>query len=247
MQTDFWAEVVKILPALVASIIWPGIVLFVLIRYGSSIGVFFKNVSTMTLKGAGVEASLSRSTVEAAVALGAAVSKHPPKDESNKQTDKQREIEVDYVSRNAAAWILNATRTVAKAGQHLLWVDDQPGGNNFERKAFEAVGIRIELARDTDEAIKKFERSQYDVIITDVMRPSSKDAGFEFVEYVRQKDNEIPIFMYTWDDTQKNRQRAMEMKANGLTKSPAELFSLVLASLESPTSSQVAKSKRIRD
>ena len=41
---------------------------------------------------------------------------------------------------------------------HILWVDDRPENNTFERQAFEAMGIRFTLALSTDDAFERLGR-----------------------------------------------------------------------------------------
>ena len=37
----------------------------------------------------------------------------------------------------------------------MLWVDDRPENNLYERRALEALGIHIDLANDSQEALRK--------------------------------------------------------------------------------------------
>jgi len=46
----------------------------------------------------------------------------------------------------------------------LLWVDDRPENNVFERRALEALGIRITLSTTTEDALNKTLHSRYDVL-----------------------------------------------------------------------------------
>ena len=43
---------------------------------------------------------------------------------------------------------------------HILWVDDRPDNNTYERQAFETMGLRFTLALSTDEAFERFRASQ---------------------------------------------------------------------------------------
>ena len=46
----------------------------------------------------------------------------------------------------------------------ILWVDDRPDNNKYERSAMEAYGVKFTLARSTEEALQKIERNHFDVI-----------------------------------------------------------------------------------
>lgn len=62
--------------------------------------------------------------------------------------------------RNPARW--QATH------RHVLWVDDRPNNNIYERRAFEAVGIRFTLAVSTADALQRLSNEQFDAIISDI-------------------------------------------------------------------------------
>lgn len=50
----------------------------------------------------------------------------------------------------------------------ILWVDDQPDNNTYERQAFEAMGLLFTLAKSTNEAFEKLAQNRYAVIISDM-------------------------------------------------------------------------------
>lgn len=61
-------------------------------------------------------------------------------------------------------------------GATVLWVDDgHPYQNVTERRVLEAAGMSVDLARNTDEAIKWLIRSHYDFVITDLDRRAISD------------------------------------------------------------------------
>jgi CheY-like chemotaxis protein len=40
------------------------------------------------------------------------------------------------------------------AGKSILWVDDRPANNIYERQAMEALGIRFTISTSTEEALQ---------------------------------------------------------------------------------------------
>ncbi len=52
-----------------------------------------------------------------------------------------------------------------KKGNHVLWVDDRPENNVYERQAFKAVGFKFSLALSTDEALAALEQRTFDAVI----------------------------------------------------------------------------------
>ena len=70
----------------------------------------------------------------------------------------------------------------------ILWVDDRPENNIFERKAMDEYGIRFVLAQSTNEAFDEIEKlyksskSYFDAIISDMGRPPDPQAGYTLLE-----------------------------------------------------------------
>ena len=65
--------------------------------------------------------------------------------------------------------VVRAVGPVAGSGDgwrnHILWVDDRPQNNVYERQAFEGVGLRFTLALSTDEAVERLSQTKYAAII----------------------------------------------------------------------------------
>src|SRR4051812_41393560 len=69
---DDFSKLLEALSKLISAIIWPGLVLFILISFGSDLKSFFSDLSEVTLKAAGFEASAKRKQADATAALVAA-------------------------------------------------------------------------------------------------------------------------------------------------------------------------------
>jgi hypothetical protein len=75
----------------------------------------------------------------------------------------------------------------------ILWVDDRPENNIFERKAMDKYGIKFVLAQSTNEALGEIEKlyksskSYFDAIISDMGRPSDPQAGYTLLESLRAR------------------------------------------------------------
>lgn len=70
-------------------------------------------------------------------------------------------------------------RVLRRAGDAvILWVDDRPNGNRFERQSMEALGIRFVNVVSTDEALERLKNQSFDVIISDMKRPGDDRAGY---------------------------------------------------------------------
>jgi hypothetical protein len=134
MDLDSAAKLLEATAKLVGVVIWPAAIGYILIRFGSNIGDFISNLGEMTLKGGGFEASVKRRQTEAGAALVAAA------------VSPSGEVATPVSPANAAKEAVQAVegvnaRTLRKIeGSQVLWVDDRPDNNNYERQALEAFG-----------------------------------------------------------------------------------------------------------
>jgi PleD family two-component response regulator len=60
----------------------------------------------------------------------------------------------------------------------ILWVDDRPENNIYERRAFEALGFSFVLALSTAEALEVLESQQFAAIISDIGRKEGPKEGY---------------------------------------------------------------------
>jgi CheY-like chemotaxis protein len=110
----------------------------------------------------------------------------------------------------------------------VLWVDDRPTNNLYERRALEALGLHIDLASDTEEAMGMLRRKKYDLVISDMGRPSSNRAGFELLKAIRDSGDDVPFVIYAGSNAPAHAVEARRRGAQGTTNDPSELFELVL-------------------
>jgi CheY-like chemotaxis protein len=109
----------------------------------------------------------------------------------------------------------------------ILWVDDYPDNNIYERSAFEAIGYRFELAHSTDEALGMLSDRGFSAIISDMGRREGAREGLVLLDALRGKGDRTPFFIYTSSSALKNKREAMERGAKGCTNNARELFELV--------------------
>ncbi len=204
---------------LVGVLAWPAVVLFVLVRFGSSIGAFLSEVGEFTLKAGSVEASAKRA--RAAAALGAAGTKGDAGDAADAGA--------------IADVVAHATRPRAARRLHgstVLWVDDHPDGNRFEREALGAVGVRVVLSPSTDDALATLAARPVDAVVSDMGRQSDSRAGYALLDALRAQGADIPVFFYSADGgAPAHRAEARRHGAQGSTGRPDELFEMVTGAL----------------
>jgi CheY-like chemotaxis protein len=222
---------VKLLDAatkLFGVLVWPAVLVFVLVRFGSALREFAADLGEFTLKGAGFEASAKRKQAEAAARLTAAFLSRPESGATPETTAKEARTAFDVVAEVATPRVI---RRVGKST--VLWVDDRPANNLHERKALEALGVTFISATSTDEALELLKRQQFDAIISDMGRPPDNKAGFTLLDKLRDSGDQTPYIIYGGKGVPEYREEALRKGAMDCTNRPDELFEMVLSALGS--------------
>jgi CheY-like chemotaxis protein len=212
---------------LLGVLLWPLILVFVLLYFGKPLKQFANNMGEFTFKAAGVEATAKRQQIEAATLLGAAVASRETVPSGGQQTVGENTHEIADVVAEAAT--PRAMRRLNDA--RVLWVDDRPDNNAYERRALEALGIRFALSVSTEDALYKTELTRYDVIISDMGRPPDPRAGYTLLDALRKRGDRTPFVIYAGSDAPEHKVEAKEHGALGSTNRPTELFQLVLSGI----------------
>lgn len=109
----------------------------------------------------------------------------------------------------------------------VLWVDDQPENNFYERLALTDLGVQIDITVSTEEAISFLEHKTYHAIISDMNRRGIPDEGLRMLRIVPA--SAPPMVFYTFDLT---KSLGVPPGAFGITNQPDELMHLLLDILE---------------
>ncbi|MCL2086407.1 MAG: hypothetical protein FWH05_02275 [Oscillospiraceae bacterium] len=109
----------------------------------------------------------------------------------------------------------------------ILWVDDRPENNIYERKAFEAIGFEFTLALSTNQAHELLKTNSYIAIISDMGRKEGEREGYVLLEGIRSKGITTPFFIYAGSNLPEHKKEAKDKGAQGSTCYADELFSLV--------------------
>ena len=110
---------------------------------------------------------------------------------------------------------------------HILWVDDRPENNVYERRAFEAMGLRFTLALSTDEAFERLSQARYAAIISDMKRREGPREGYVLLDRLRKEGDRTPLFFYTASSIPEHKLETREHGGQGCTSSGQELFEMV--------------------
>jgi CheY-like chemotaxis protein len=110
---------------------------------------------------------------------------------------------------------------------HILWVDDRPENNAYERQAFEALGLRFTLALSTEEAFERLSQSQYAAIISDMGRREGPREGYVLLDRLRKEGDRTPLFFYSSSNAPEHKRETREHGGQGCTNNAQELFEMV--------------------
>lgn len=113
----------------------------------------------------------------------------------------------------------------------ILWVDDRPENNVYERQAFESMGLEFTLALSTSEALQTLATRQFAAIISDMGRKEGPREGYVLLEAVRAKDKSTPFFIYAGSRAPEHRREAALRGAQGTTNIADELVDMVTRAL----------------
>ncbi|MBW0101654.1 response regulator [Pseudonocardia sp. KRD291] len=164
-----------------------------------------------------------RVQLETAVSLAAAKKSDPAGSEVNVASV------VDAVQRAAEPSQRHRGETTRR--EHILWVDDNPQNNTYERKAFEAQGCMISLAMSTEEALAKLAQSTYAAIISDMGRAEGAREGYVLLDEMRRRGISTPFFVYSSSGALEHRREASAHGGDGATNRADELFTMVLSAI----------------
>jgi len=118
----------------------------------------------------------------------------------------------------------------------ILWVDDRPDNNLYERQALETIGFNFDLALSTTEALSLFSKKQYIAIISDMGRREGPKEGYVLLREIRKINKQIPFFIYAGSNLLVHKIEAQEKGAQGSTNIASELFDLILSHIDPPKS-----------
>lgn len=109
----------------------------------------------------------------------------------------------------------------------VLWVDDRPENNTYERQAFEALGLRFTLARSTGEALQHLSQNRFAAIISDMGRREGPREGYVLLDTLRQQGDRTPLFFYASSNAPEHKRETLARGGQGCTNNAQELFEMV--------------------
>jgi CheY-like chemotaxis protein len=115
----------------------------------------------------------------------------------------------------------------------VLWVDDNPDNNIWERQALESYGVEFTLAQSTAEAVQKWQdKGPFTAIISDMGRVGDAQAGYTLLSIVREAPILVPYFIYTAANHEESLSHDAKVRGTqGLTSDPDTLVAMVVAAI----------------
>jgi CheY-like chemotaxis protein len=114
-------------------------------------------------------------------------------------------------------------------GSRILWVDDIPANNLYERTVLSSLGIATDLAVSTEEALYMAGRLKYDLIISDMNRAGDSSAGLKMLDQTQKRGISAPMIYYVGNIARKHR---TPIRAFAITNRPDEVLHYVFDVLE---------------
>ncbi len=110
----------------------------------------------------------------------------------------------------------------------ILIVDDEPEIRNLLLDFLTDSGYELETAADGENALKIFQQTNPDLIITDIKMP--KMSGIQLLEAVRRQNHDVIVIVMTSFGSEESAIQALELRANNYIRKPMnrkELISLI--------------------
>ncbi len=107
----------------------------------------------------------------------------------------------------------------------ILIVEDEEKIANLLRRGLLEERYTVDIARDGEEALYKFEINEYDLILLDLMIP--KVNGMEVCKKIRKTNTSIPILMLTAKDAVEDKIIGLDAGADDYVAKPFSFSELV--------------------
>jgi CheY-like chemotaxis protein len=114
--------------------------------------------------------------------------------------------------------------------KRILWVDDYPSNNEQVIIFFQRMGVKFDLAINTDQGMRLFNENEYDLVITDMGRGRQPDAGLHLIQQIIElKKNIPPVVVFASQQAIINYgNQAIEYGASATLNGISEVISFIL-------------------
>ncbi len=207
--------------ALLGAVVWPAVVVVIAYMFGGALrNIFLRSDELALTAPGGIGLVAKRKEAEARDALvDASASKSTPGERLSRE--------------DALAEVRDTRQQLKRVGNPLiLWVDDRPSNNRYERGAMEALGMTFVLSAATDDALSKLSSTRFDLVISDMGRPPDPSAGYTLLDALRQRGDETPLIFYATSGRADHFDESVRRGALGCTNQPRDLIRMVLSAIK---------------
>ena len=201
-------------------LLWPFVLIIALVMFHQPLSHLLERLSKAEVSGSsngGFKIAL-----EVAANLGAAEATH------NKSSAGSRtSVDINDILRSTD----QAINSLNLSNTKVLWVDDNPEGQVYERNALTAIGTSFVFVRNTEEAMAKLKGERFNLVISDFSRKDDPKAGYSLLEKVKNIPSPPPLIIYSSSASEIYEMEAKAKGAYGQTNSPQKLFNLVIKAL----------------
>lgn len=169
------------------------------------------------------EENFIKAQMATAASLAAATAKQPENSAGVTETQLREIVNVVSSARRQAKH--------EKWRNRILWVDDHPENNVYERQAFEAQGMEFALALSTNEALELLKTNKFAAIISDMGRKEGPQEGYVLLDKLRTMGDKTPFMIYAASNLPEHKKMARERGAIGSTNRAEELFQTVMSTI----------------
>jgi CheY-like chemotaxis protein len=178
--------------------------------------------------------SVTRKVISVSASLGAATARMSKDDQTPVNLERiteavRRSIPNEDSARSGTRQ--SSVRKLESWQTRVLWVDDRPEHNRNERAAFEASGLRFELATSTQQALDILREHKFAVIISDMGRKEGSQEGYVLLDELRAQGDKTPFYIYAGSSEQAHRIKTEEHGGQGCTNDPSELYFMVVSEI----------------
>ena len=109
-------------------------------------------------------------------------------------------------------------------GLSVLVAEDNPVNREVLKEQLEALGVRVTLAEDGEQALLRWGESEFDAVITDVNMP--KLDGYLLTQRLRELDADVPIIGVTANALREEGEHCLKVGMNAWLVKPLNLDTL---------------------
>lgn len=231
-----WVKLIELFISFLQVLAWPLVIFGILFFFRQPLRKFLDSIVEVNFKAGPIETSARRDRlIELSTSLGAATAHWS--DVTPGTTGEAGGIPVPDIERTkklAQSISELMTPNIAERMERamILWVDDRPANNTYERQALEALGVQITISKSTEDALDRLQHKSYDVILSDMSRPPDPQAGYTLLSKLKEMQIATPYIIYAGSKRPEHVAKAKELGAFGTTNDPQELLELVIQAMK---------------